>query len=176
MISKPNLRPPLPKPPGSRETPHHLPAGVCRTGGPAGLPAHPLMFFSIATMENLKSTPGPWKSRINEESHAVEIWGPVLEGAPNGCAPLIALPQRRLGAKRGQPQGWREFNQNDLANVELMTSAPELLNALIAARKEIKMWHDINSSEEMKRDDWNAYQSTGAMQIINDAILKATQP
>lgn len=60
-------------------------------------------------------------------------------------------------------------------HIDDLSKLVDLPAALIEARNEIKFWHDLNSSEQMKREDWIAYQQTARMQLINHAILTAKQ-
>lgn len=48
-----------------------------------------------------------------------------------------------------------------------------LLPALIVAKAELKTWVGVHSSGEMFESDWQEYQTTAAMQIINEALQKA---
>ncbi|MBN8821311.1 MULTISPECIES: hypothetical protein [unclassified Spirosoma] len=103
---------------------------------------------------NTQHTPGPWVPIYNEAKHELEVRGPVLEGAPTGCAPIVVFKQHRSGPRKGQEQGWKDFNLQTLANAQLIAAAPSLLDtaqALVAqlnesytAEYEAASWHNNN--------------------------------
>ncbi len=81
---------------------------------------------------------------------------------------LIALVYIQL---HGSPKQMDE----DKANAKLIAAAPELLEALIKAKKLIKDWHNMGT-EDMGDGLWTIYEEKSPeMQPINNAIKKATQ-
>lgn len=95
-----------------------------------------------------KHTPGPWRY--------------YTEPQPNGC-PIVGNGQGLMVAMLAHSTRQPEQREEALANARLIAAAPELLEAIIAARK---LWGDYlpaGNSNAMK-----------AMKLVDAAIAKAT--
>lgn len=71
------------------------------------------------------------------------------------------------------------YNINDnecMANAKLIAAVPDLLEALIQAKKIIRTWHGIGMSKENEDHLWSIYNNQAPeMKIINETIKKATE-
>ena len=93
------------------------------------------------------------------------------------ACPKNGIEETRFDELAGKfyPQQWQNTPFEDSGLRKLFDAAPELLEALIKAKKLIKDWHNMGT-EDMGDGLWTIYEEKSPeMQPINNAIKKATQ-
>lgn len=76
--------------------------------------------------------------------------------------------------REGRKQEWEDTTWQDSGYKNLEKAAPALLEALIEAKKTIRLWHDFAESQPTEAKAWNYYSASPEMKKINAAIELAT--